>query len=86
MSKLLALKQERQETLLGLGNDLMGNLDIKYAPYFDDEVKELWEAQILEFVDFYEDEYQQKVQDEELLNAKKDEMVCKHSKKKLVSV
>eukprot|EP00483_Globobulimina_turgida_P001648 UN01650 len=52
----------------------MGNLEIKYAPYFDEEVKELWEAQILEFVDFYEDEYQDKVENEELLNGKKDEM------------
>eukprot|EP01084_Bolivina_argentea_P004627 8798_1 len=73
-AQLEKLKEERQEALLALGNHLMGNLEVKYASYFGEDMKELWEAQMLEFVDFYEEDYKDKVEDEEILSAKKDEI------------
>ena len=54
--KLVALKEQRQQDLLQLANSLVADLDIKFAPHFDGEVKELWEAQVLEFVEFYDEE------------------------------
>merc|ERR1712190_199809 len=71
---LLKLKEVRQTSLLDLGNNLLGDLDMKYAPYLSDDIKGLWEDQILEFVSFYEDDYEQIVEDEELLKNKKTEM------------
>merc|ERR1712154_402568 len=73
-AKLLELKESRQQTLLNLGNNLMGNLDVKYGQYLTDDIRELWESQILEIVSFYEEDYQNKVEDEETLKSKKDEL------------
>eukprot|EP01084_Bolivina_argentea_P082818 149956_1 len=45
----------------------MENLEMKYAPYFDEEVKLLWQDQILGFVEFYEEGYEDFVEDDTLL-------------------
>merc|ERR1712228_86156 len=73
-ANLLRLKEQRQTALLDLGNNLLGNLDVKYAPYVSDDVKALWEDQILEIVSFYEDDYEDKVEDDELHSDKKKEL------------
>merc|ERR1712228_1114610 len=44
------------------------------APYVSDDVKALWEDQILEIVSFYEDDYEDKVEDDELHSDKKKEL------------
>jgi len=72
--KLLRLKEEKQQALLDLGNDLMGSMEIKYAEHFDDEMKELWEAQLIEYVAFYEDDYEDKVEDQALFDEKMEEV------------
>merc|ERR1712154_106564 len=65
--KLLKLKEQRQTELLNLGNNLLGDLEVKYAPYLSDEINQIWEDQILEFVEFYEEDYGDKVEDDSLL-------------------
>merc|ERR1739842_68562 len=72
--KLSELKQERQTQLLNYGNNLMGNLDVKYAPHLSDDIKDLWEGQILEAVSFYEDDFEQSVEDNSLFEEKKSEL------------
>merc|ERR1712083_739915 len=70
---LSKLKEQRQTVLLNLGNDLLGNLEIKYAPYLNDEIKAIWEEQMMEFVSFYEDNAD-KVEDDALFKEKKKEV------------
>merc|ERR1712087_1082832 len=57
--QLLALKEQRQQALLDCGTDLVGNMEIEYAEYYDEEMKELWESQLIEYVSFYEEDYEQ---------------------------
>merc|ERR1712039_199922 len=73
-AKLSALKEQRQNELVKYGNSLLENLEVKYAPHLTDDINELWEGQILDAVSFYDDDYEDKVENMSLLKEKKEEL------------
>jgi len=72
--QIQALKEQRQQGLLQLGNSLVGDLDIKFAAFFDEDVKAAWEEQMFEFVTFYEDAEEGDVEEEMVYELKKEEL------------
>jgi len=73
--QLSVLKEQRQQTLLRIGNDLMLNLDVKYAEYFDEEMQENWKEMITECISAYEeDNWQELVENDEFFAEKKAEL------------
>eukprot|EP01084_Bolivina_argentea_P142371 250129_1 len=68
------LRMQRQNAIEQLGNTLISNLDSKYLPYFDENIRAIMIDKMSEIIHFYENINKKQLKKQSLFNNKKQEL------------